>query len=267
MRRFIGSSILFAISITATPAAGQTLRPTPPPTVTAENEPWFVARAPLMFGGTLYFPAGAQVHFNQNEMVGAGFYGAVPVYVRTTLEPRSVVFVPLSGGLMQPYERRRSGELAGTVGSSAPSFPVENAAEAEGTDWRMLRAAGPPIAGVAAPLGAPAPTYAPPAAPPVAPPPPARPVATAGTADRIPTGPLASASRPEGLNNVFVTYDSRRWFNSGAAVPFDTAAYRRIGTHGDVPVYSRADAPETIFIPVSAAASDLVVPYSTARGR
>ena len=263
MRR-VPALIVLAVSIVSLPASAQTLvQPTPAPAATAENEPWFVSRAPLVFGGTLYFPAGAQVHFNQNEMVPTGFYGRVPVYVRTTLEPRSVIFVPLTGGLMQPYERRRSGELAGTEGSAAPSFPVENAAEADVNEPRTLRAPGPPIAGAAATMGAAAPMYT--ATTPASAP--ARAVGTTGTVDAIRGRSLASASRPEGLNGIFINYASRRWFSSGEAVPFDSAPFRRIGTYGSLAVYSRPDAPETIFIPVSESATGLVVPYSTTRAR
>jgi hypothetical protein len=220
MRCVVRMLIVLVLSIVAVSASSQTLTPTPAPTITAENEPWFVSRAPLTIGGILYVPAGPQVHFNQDEMVRSGFYGAIPVYVQTTIEPRSVIFVPLSGGLMQPYERRRSGDLAGTEGSIAPSFPVESA----------------------------------------------RPVGTTGSVDAFRRRTLSSASRPLGLNGIFINYSSRRWFNSGEAVPFDLAAFRRIGTYGTLPVYARSDAPETIFIPVSEAASALVVPYTT-RGR
>lgn len=246
MRLVSRALILLAVSTAPVSAGGQTLvQPTPAPAVTAESEPWFVSREPLFFAGTLYFPAGPQVHFNRNEMVTVGSYGAVPVYVRTTLEPRSVIFVPLTGGLMQPYERRRSGELAGTEGSTPPSFPIANAAEPGSVEPRTPRAAGPPVG----------------------PPVPARPVGTTGTTAVIPTRPFASASRPQGLNGVFVNYSSRRWFNSGAAQPFDAASFTRIGTYATLPVYSRSDMPGTIFIPVSAQASALVVPYSTTRGR
>ena len=263
-RAIVPTLIVLAISIVSRPAIGQTLTPTPAPTVTAESEPWFVSRTPLMIGGILYYPAGPQVHFNQNEMVRAGSFGSVPVYVQTTIEPRSVILIPLSGGLMQPYERRRSGELAGTDGSRPPSFPVVSAAESRGSEPRTIRAPGPPIGGVGVMREAePAPVHAAPAPPA----PPARPVGTSGTAGTVRTQPLASASRPLGLNGIFIEYSSRRWFNRGEAVPFDAALFKKVGTYAGLPVYMRDDAAETIFVPVSEAAAALVVPYTTARGR
>lgn len=263
MRRLL-AAIGLAVSIVPVPARGQTvIQSTPAPAATAENEPWFVSREPLLVGGVLYFPAGPQVHFNRDEMVASGFYGRVPLYVQTTREPRSMIFVPLSGGLMQPYERRRSGDLAGTESSRAPSFPVENLAAS--TVPRTPQAPGPPIRGEGVAMGSPAPSYSAVPAPAFEPYLLPRPVATTGSADMVRRQPLASASRPEGLNGIFINYSSRRWFNSGEAVPLD-ASFIRIGSYGNLPVYTRAGAPETIFVPVSDGASALV-PYSTARVR
>src|SRR5688572_33397323 len=56
-------------------------------------------------------------------MVRVGHYNGVPLYADTTLEPHSIVFVPVGRGQMQPYERLRAGDLAGTSGSRLPSFP------------------------------------------------------------------------------------------------------------------------------------------------
>src|SRR3954452_14956802 len=105
-------------------AQSMTIRSSRPPAVTAESEPWYVSGSPITFAGNFYYPAGPRVHFMPSEMVRSGDFLGVPLYSRTTIEPYSVIFVPVGGGMMQPYERRRDGELAGTVGSSAPSFPV-----------------------------------------------------------------------------------------------------------------------------------------------
>ena len=59
----------------------------------------------IQFAGDLYYPAGAAVFFDGNTMVRSGHYNGVPLYTDTTLEPYSVVYVPLERGLMQPYER------------------------------------------------------------------------------------------------------------------------------------------------------------------
>ena len=101
-----------------------TIRGTRPPAVTAELAPWYVNGSPITFAGHFYYPAGPRVHFLPFEMVRSGDFLGIPLYSRTTIEPYSVIFIPVGGGMMQPFERRREGELAGTEGSSAPSFPV-----------------------------------------------------------------------------------------------------------------------------------------------
>ena len=49
---------------------------------------------------------------------------------------------------MRPYERRRDGEVAGTVGNTAPSFPVSRDNENAPPD-AGLQAAAPPVLGAA----------------------------------------------------------------------------------------------------------------------
>src|SRR5687767_7924618 len=121
MRSFVVALLLAA----AAPAFGQVVsRPTDPPIVTAENDSWYRLREPVQFAGELYFPAGAAVFFNGNTMVRTGHYNGVPLYADTTIEPYSIIYVPISRGLMQPYEKLRRGDLAGTSGSRTPSFPV-----------------------------------------------------------------------------------------------------------------------------------------------
>src|SRR5687768_1902610 len=117
---------------TAWPVDAQILaRPTDPPLVTAANESWYQLREPVQFAGDLYYPAGATVFFNGNTMVRTGHYNGVPLYVETTVEPYSVILVPISRGQMQPYERLRRGDVAGTTGSRPPSFPVRVVPESQ----------------------------------------------------------------------------------------------------------------------------------------
>jgi hypothetical protein len=238
-----------------------TMLPTPPPIVTAENESWFLAGEPVLYAGSVYYPTGPLVYFNPNEMVRSGDYLGIPLYTRTTLEPYSLVFVPAGGGLMKPYERRRAGDIAGTVGSTLPSFPVvspyDRQAEVSAIAG-LIRAPAPPmqvapIMGTAYPVperGAIQPPF--------------EPVATAG-APYPPPGPLVSARLPEGLDAIFVDYSERRWFNKGHAVELDPAAFTRIGEYHGFAVYRRGEDDQTIYITVSRGARDLVAPYSINR--
>lgn len=236
--------------------AQMTMQPTARPIVTAENEPWFVAGAPIVHAGITYYPAGAMVHFNANEMVRGGHFQGVPLYTRTTIEPYSLVFVPVAGGLMQPYERRRDGDLAGTTGSSAPSFPVVHPMEQAGLDYvpgvGIVQAAAPPLSyGVyidRAEAGAGSRDAA-------------ATVGTTGGQPPIPSGPLVSARRPEGLNGVYVEYGGTRYFADGPAVAFDPARFTRVGEYRGFPVYRDKGQEKRLYLPPTDGAREALVPY------
>lgn len=245
-------------------AAQSTMREASPPAVTADAEPWYLNGTPVTFAGRTYYPAGARLHFIPSEMVLSGEFRGVPLYSRTTIEPYSLVFVPVAGGLFQPYERRRDGDLAGTVGSSAPSFPVTLASEEAlaGESPSVPQAAAPPMRGrllFADDFAVP------------------RPVATTGTvapamtdaAALTPPRPVAVRRvprRPDAINGIFITYAGDRWFSSGPTVLFDAARFEAAGSREGFPVYRDRTAPgPTIYVPVTAGATGLVAPYSTRR--
>src|SRR5436190_14532960 len=113
------------LALAASPVAAQMIsRPTDAPTVSAVGQSWYELREPILYAGEAYYPAGAVVFFNANQMVRTGHFNGVPVYADATRDPYSVVYVPIGGGQLKPYERRRRGELAGSTGSTPPSFPV-----------------------------------------------------------------------------------------------------------------------------------------------
>jgi hypothetical protein len=250
-RRVIAGLVTMAFPLVA--AAQMTLRPTEPPIVTAENERWYLAGEPITVAGSVYYPAGPQVYFNPYEMIRSGNYQGVPLYSRTTLEPYSVVFVPVGGSLLQPYERRRAGELAGTVGSTTPAFPVESYAEGSSD---LPQAAAPPMMGPGLTEIAPSPETAPPA-------PERGAVATTGI-NIPPSGPLRTARQPVGLNGFFIEYDGRRWFSSGRAVEFEEGRFKPVGEYHGFAVYGPAGnaAEQTIYVAVTLNPRGLLAPYS-----
>lgn len=242
-------------------AAAQVLyRPTPRPERTAVNESWFLDRAPIFVAGDYYYPAGASVFFDANTMVLSGFYGAVPIYSDTTLEPHSLVFVPVGRGLMQPYERRRAGDIVGTTGSRAPSFPLQRDAEA------MLGV----VPGAPAGLGGGRATARPAESA-------GRPVALPETSDverlttedvletqptewaPAPTYAIRSARTPNGRDGVWIEFRGARWFSAGPAVTFDPTSFQQAGEYGGFPVYrSRTGTGDLIYIPTR---DGIVAPY------
>lgn len=255
-----------AVALNAVVASAQVnIQPTPQPIVTAENETWSRSGEPIAFAGNLYYPAGPATHFNANEMVRSGFYQGIPLYSKTTIEPYSVVFVPIGAGRMQPYERRRAGELAGTSGSSVASLPVGvPPAVTSAGPTSPLQAPAPPVAGsqTVANESAPAPL------PPNLRPAPARtvaapPVGTAGRAMR-PVSRAAVRIRRPASNGIFVEFDRAKWFSSGPPVSPDSLKLVRIGEWRGFPVYAERAADSTIYIPI-AEGLDALAPYSKRR--
>ena len=242
----------FVLATVTSAAAQVQVRPTDPPLVTAVNESWYRLGEPLQFAGDLYYRGGVTVFFNGNTMVRTGHYNGIPLYIDTTVEPYSIVLVPIERGLMQPYERRRSGELAGTTGSRPPSFPVQTVSEAPAV-----------VAAPSAPTGAPTVTGAVGVFTPAPAPAPAREVVgTAGVIVRpaAPTLPsLASVRRPESNDGVWIPFGGERWVSAGRAVPYVPSDFRVVGNHAGFPVYARRELQEdVIYVPT---ATGFIAPY------
>jgi hypothetical protein len=225
------------------------LYPAVPPIVTAENERWYLSGEPLMFAGNLYYLSGPPIHFNANEMVRSGSYQGVPLYTRTTLEPYSIVFVPIDGGRMQPYERRRTGELVGTSGSTISALPAVIPTFIDRpTPW--IQAPAPPVIGSR-------PVHESSVRPdalrrglPSRPP-------TAGRDDAGPSGVERAQSPPPPVrrgaaNAMFMEFNNSRWFVNGPPVLLDTRMLTRIGQSDGFPVYTdRNSRNSTIYVPVA----------------
>ena len=242
----------------ATGAAQIMVRPTPEPIITAESETWYLNGGPITFAGNIYYPTGPDIYFKPYEMVRSGDFNGVPLYSRTTIEPWSIVYIPLPGRMMKPYERRRTGELVGTVGSSLPSFPVVHSLTE--SEYALAQAPTSPMLSetvyersrlpiVVVEVQRPEPV----------------PTATAGTAPEPPSsppGPLVSAKLPEGLDGIFIEYRDRRWFASGHAQELDTSQFVVVGDYRGFPVYRKGDDERTIYVAVAKTARELIAPYS-----
>lgn len=246
------AAALFAcVLVTSSADAGQALsRGTAAPMVTAENEAWYVDREPIIFAGNLYYPGGAQVFFNPNEMVRSGFYFGVPLYTRTTIEPYSIVFVPVAGGRMQPYERPRTGELTGTAGSTPPSrvTPYDPASAASLSPQAPAPPTNAPVVII----------------PDEAPSRPAR-EAAVGTSGREPYKPIHSriGGRSKGINAIFIEFEGRRWYSSGDSMRIDPARMERIGDYLGFDVWRARGAREGRIVISTTRGGRLGVPYST----
>ena len=253
-----GRALLFVcVLLLSGPAYAQvTWQPTRPPLVTAENEQWYRSGAAIEWNGEFYYPAGAPEAFNAYQMVRAGSYRGIPLYTDATLEPYSIVFVPISGGRMQPYERPRTGMLAGSVGSRAPLLPTETPGTVTLTpEGYVAQAPGPPTFARAYDVGpsAGAPQPISPAVPIVG---------TAGTlapraASRATPPPERRSRNAGNAATVYFDYDGRRWVSAGGAIDLDSS-FARVGAFRGSPVYQRRGDNLTIYVPTS---KGLVVPF------
>ena len=174
------------------------IRPEREPARVAGQEAWYRAGHPILYRGELFYPAGAQVFFNATVMVLSGEYRGVPLYVVPTQETNSLVYVPIGNGLMQPYERPRTGDLAGTSGSRTPSFPPETPS---------------PVAEGAVPVGT---AGVIPPAPPMG----DSPFAAAATS-RTPAASRVVTIAPQGTSRgrgIWIQWNGDAWRAAGAAV-------------------------------------------------
>jgi hypothetical protein len=224
-RAFAVAALLLLISHSA---HAQTIwQPTPAPLVTAENAPWFSKGEPVHWNGDLYYPTRAVQHFDAFEMVRTGSFRGIPLYIDPMLEANSVVFVPLSGGLMQPYERQQTSQtLAGYDAiAQAPSAPSRAAAYDPFVEPSPVAVAS--LRSIAEPMA----------------------IGTSGRAVRAPASQVVSTlNPPTGVNGIWVNYAGRRWFLAGKAIDYDAATLAEVGTYHGWSVFTRDGDRSIIYI-------------------
>src|SRR5687767_5455464 len=228
-------------------------RPTDPPLVTALNESWYQLREPLQFAGELYYPAGAAVFFNGNTMVRSGHYNGVPLYTDTTVEPFSVVLVPISRGLLQPYARLRPSYSPVIMAAVSPTAPPLSPGAISVYTPEAFSVSAPETVGTAG-------IVAPPVVSPSVRPPEPEIVGTARTlASRRPAAiPVVSMRPPESNDGVWIMFAGEKWLSAGTAVPF-TTEFVRVGEYSGFPVFARRDfSQEVIYMPSRAG---FIAPY------
>jgi hypothetical protein len=221
-------------------------RPTDPPLVTAANESWYLLGEPVQFGGDVYSLAGPPVFFNGNTMVRSGHYNGVPLYTDTTIEPFSMVLVPVSRGLMQPYRRMRPAAPGVIMAAVSPTaLPLSPGAISVYTPETAGTVGIRQPAVVARDFEAPLPEV----------------VGTTGiAAGRRPAAvPVVSMRRPENNDGVWVMFGGEKWVSAGTAIPFVAGEFVRVGEYAGFPVFARPDfAQEVIYLPSTAG---LIAPY------
>ena len=257
MRRIVFTLLM---ALAAAPAMGQMIsRPTDAPLVSAVGQSWYELREPIIYAGEAYYPAGAAVAFNGYQMVRTGHYNGVPIYADATRDPYSVVYVPVGGNQLKPYERRRIGALAGSVGTTSPSFPIAlrpddaapvalmaasaptNLPYSTGAVSAFTPEVMPPVVFTSAPTFA-APVCACEQASPVA-------VPAVAVLPPLPTDRVAviSARRPDNNDGVWIRFEGATWVSGGVAEP-RSAAFTQVGEHAGFPVFRKQNGGDVIYL-------------------
>jgi hypothetical protein len=220
---------------------------TPPPEVTAAAADWQVNSEPVLVGGLVYYPTRGFRFFDGQVMAQIGLFDRVPVYADTTLEPYSVLYVPIGRDRMREYERRRDGDLAGTTGSRAPSFPVQSPSGQALRD-RPVRGIG--TAGTIEPsplmdtvsagvIPGPAPGSSAVGAAPAINPGATSSGGNSGSSDRERSRRplLESIPGPGAANGVWLEFKGTRWYADGPAASFSPDRFEAVGEYRGFPVY------------------------------
>lgn len=226
MRAFVLSC--FAIVAMLVPnvgsAQGSSLR-SAPPRVNAATADWQLNSEPIIVSSTLFQATRATRMFDGQVMVQVGVYQRVPVYADVTLEPNSVVYVPVARNQLRVYERRRDHDLAGTTGSRTPSLPADGSASAPSKE----RAIG--TTGTIVPAGV-------------------------GAANAVPHAPrtvMETIQRPRrGTNGVWLDFVGVRWYSSGTSASYSADRFTKVGEYRGFPVYvETAGSKDTIWVQVT----------------
>jgi hypothetical protein len=217
---------------------------TPAPEVTAGTADWQVNDAPIVVNGLVYYPTRAFRIFDPSAMMQSGVFQGVPIYSDVTIEPYSIVYVPVSRSNMRAYERRREGDLAGTAGSRTPSFPVDIASDT--VVRNAARAAG--IEAVAGTAGS-------------VPPPAVSVEAYAADRVRARRTVVQSIPAPTATNGIWIEFKGSRWYSEGPAESFSPDRFEPVGDYRGFPVYRAKGGPANE-IWVSAVKGGPLAPYS-----
>jgi hypothetical protein len=178
--------------------------------------------------GASYYPSGPTLFFDGAVMVRSSSFKGVPLYVDATRDPYNVIYVPIGGKLMRPYERRRTDQAADTLVAPPPSAP----AEAEEPAAQTVDTSAP-----AAPAGD-------------------RP------APRVPSWvPVhtVSALRPGSNRGIWIVFDDKVWLLSDRQ-PYPVGRVKPSGTYHGFPVYRDAARPKEIY--VSSGADGFIARYT-----
>jgi hypothetical protein len=211
------------------PGQGMQLR-IPAPSVTAATADWQINDEPIVVSGLIYYPTRETRMFDPQDMMQVDVYKNVPVYADVSIEPFTLVFVPLTPDRLRTYERRRDDNPLVISGRGrVDPRPVGTAGVVEVAPQIVV-----PELRVAESAPRPSP------------------------ASR-PTRALESIPPPRGANGIWVEYEGRRWYSDGPAVPYSPERFVRAADYHGFAVYRERGRPNRIWI--TTVDGGLLAPY------
>src|SRR5262245_12264158 len=102
--RMFGALLSVAVLCPAVARAQVYRVATPPPPATSEYAEWQFNNEPMLFAGLVYYPTRETRFFDGNIMSQVGTYRSIPIYADVTMQPYSVVYVPIGRTLLRAYE-------------------------------------------------------------------------------------------------------------------------------------------------------------------
>lgn len=211
MRAFVPGLTLFVAVLFPIVSSAQAypLRAAPPE-VTAATAEWQINGDGIIVNSLVYLPTRAMRLFDGQVMAQVGVYRGVPVYADVTLEPNSIIYLPVGGDRLRTYERRRNRELAGTTGSRTATFPVETPAATPAQE-RIVGTAGSIF-----------------------------PNAT-GSSTVVTPSPrrtvIETIPRPRATTGVWLEFVGARWYSDGTSTTYSPDRFTKVGEYRGFPVY------------------------------
>lgn len=226
MRAFV-LSVSLIVAVLFPIVSNAQVRPsrTAPAQVTASAADWQINSEPILVSSSVYLPTRSVRLFDRQVMVRVGAFRGVAVYADVTLEPNSMIYVPIGGDRMRTYERRRDRELAGTTGSRTSSFPVEIPGQTPaeevsvGATGIVSNAAEEPIIGTG---GSVVPN-------------------AVGSSMRVSPRPrrtvVETIPRPSATRGVWVEFGGARWYSAGTSASYSPDRFTKVGEYRGFPVF------------------------------
>jgi hypothetical protein len=225
MRRWIACIVMVVLQV-STPAAGQ-IADTDASRFASSGADFRLSGEPVVMGGTAYYPSGPTVFFDGAVMVRSSSFKGVPIYVDATRDPYNVVYVPIGGKLMRPYERRRADLAADTLVTPPASEPVG----AEEPPGKTVETVAQPPSGAAQV-------------------PPARPWTPRHA---------MSVTQPGANRGIWIVFTNRVWTLADRQ-PYLVSGFTASGTYHGFPVYRDPSRPREIY--VASGAGDFIARYT-----